>query len=112
MRTQLSQYSNSCAAADTIITIFVSNCEITPKGNVAANYVRTEITCFLLIKDGLVSDKACYPYGSVAERSKALVLGTSPKGRGFESHRCQKFYGHAFNHKIFLINYYIKLRAC
>ena len=27
--------------------------------------------------------------GSVAERSKALVLGTSPKGRGFESHRCQ-----------------------
>lgn len=26
--------------------------------------------------------------GSVAERSKALVLGTSPKGRGFESHRC------------------------
>ena len=37
-----------------------------------------------------------YPYfiarwisGSVAEWSKALVLGTSPKGRGFESHRCQ-----------------------
>ena len=30
--------------------------------------------------------------GSVAEWSKALVLGTSPKGRGFESHRCQ----HAF----------------
>ena len=28
--------------------------------------------------------------GSVAEWSKALVLGTSPKGRGFESHRCQK----------------------
>ncbi len=26
--------------------------------------------------------------GSVAEWSKALVLGTSPKGRGFESHRC------------------------
>ena len=25
----------------------------------------------------------------MAERSKALVLGTSPKGRGFESHRCQ-----------------------
>ncbi len=25
--------------------------------------------------------------GSVAEWSKALVLGTSPKGRGFESHR-------------------------
>ena len=30
--------------------------------------------------------------GSVAEWSKALVLGTSPKGRGFESHRCQIFY--------------------
>ena len=28
--------------------------------------------------------------GSVAEWSKALVLGTSPKGRGFESHRCHK----------------------
>ena len=28
--------------------------------------------------------------GSVAEWSKALVLGTSPKGRGFESHRCQE----------------------
>ena len=27
--------------------------------------------------------------GSVAEWSKALVLGTSPKGRGFESHHCQ-----------------------
>ena len=26
----------------------------------------------------------------MAEWSKALVLGTSPKGRGFESHRCQK----------------------
>ena len=25
----------------------------------------------------------------MAEGSKALVLGTSPKGRGFESHRCQ-----------------------
>ena len=30
--------------------------------------------------------------GSLAEWSKALVLGTSPKGRGFESHRCQIFY--------------------
>jgi hypothetical protein len=28
----------------------------------------------------------------VAEWSKALVLGTSPQGRGFESHRCQIFY--------------------
>ena len=26
--------------------------------------------------------------GSLAEWSKALVLGTSPKGRGFESHSC------------------------
>ena len=33
--------------------------------------------------------------GSVAEWSKALVLGTSPKGRGFESHRCQ--YSFAYN---------------
>ena len=30
--------------------------------------------------------------GSVAEWSKALVLGTSPKGRGFESHRCQRLF--------------------
>ena len=29
--------------------------------------------------------------GSVAEWSKALVLGTSLSGRGFESHRCQSF---------------------
>ena len=36
--------------------------------------------------------------GSLAEWSKALVLGTSPKGRGFESHRCQ----HSF----------IAVRAC
>ena len=28
--------------------------------------------------------------GSLAEWSKALVLGTSPKGRGFESHSCQR----------------------
>ncbi len=28
--------------------------------------------------------------GSVAEWSKALVLGTSLSGRGFESHRCQE----------------------
>ena len=27
--------------------------------------------------------------GSLAEWSKALVLGTSPKGRGFESLSCQ-----------------------
>ena len=27
--------------------------------------------------------------GSLAEWSKALVVGTSPKGRGFESHSCQ-----------------------
>ena len=34
--------------------------------------------------------------GSVAEWSKALVLGTSPSGRGFESHRCQEntFFSH------------------
>ena len=30
----------------------------------------------------------------MAEWSKALVLGTSPKGRGFESHRCQTFFLH------------------
>lgn len=29
------------------------------------------------------------PCDSVAERSKALDLGSSPKGRGFKSHRCQ-----------------------
>lgn len=29
--------------------------------------------------------------GSVAEWSKALVLGTSPKGHGFESHLCHIF---------------------
>ena len=28
----------------------------------------------------------------MAEWSKALVLGTSPKGRGFESHSCQKYF--------------------
>ena len=30
--------------------------------------------------------------GSVAERSKALVLGTSQKWRGFESHLCQELF--------------------
>ena len=29
--------------------------------------------------------------GSVAEWSKALVLGTSQKWRGFESHRCHEY---------------------
>ena len=28
-------------------------------------------------------------YGKMAEWSKAIVLGTIPKGRGFESHSCQ-----------------------
>ena len=28
-------------------------------------------------------------FDEMAEWSKALVLGTSPKGRGFESHSCQ-----------------------
>ena len=37
-------------------------------------------------------DKTCLALGSVAERSKALVLGTSPKGRGFESHRFQSYF--------------------
>ena len=32
----------------------------------------------------------------MAEWSKALVLGTSPKGRGFESHRCQYSFAVAF----------------
>ena len=32
----------------------------------------------------------------MAEWSKALVLGTSPKGRGFESHRCQHSFAVAF----------------
>jgi hypothetical protein len=31
----------------------------------------------------------------VAEWSKALVLGTSPQGRGFESHRCQIYFSFA-----------------
>ena len=30
--------------------------------------------------------------GSVAEWSKALALGASPKGRGFEPHHYQTFY--------------------
>ena len=37
---------------------------------------------------------------TLAEWSKALVLGTSPKGRGFKSHRCQfalYFYGFAMD---------------
>ena len=34
--------------------------------------------------------------GSLAEWSKALVLGTSPKGRGFESHSCQILFVLAF----------------
>jgi hypothetical protein len=35
----------------------------------------------------------CIQKGSVAEWSKALVLGTSPKGRGFdESHLCQDYF--------------------
>ena len=29
--------------------------------------------------------------GSLAERSKALASGASPKGRGFESHSCHLF---------------------
>ena len=37
----------------------------------------------------LKTDLAIVTRGSVAEWSKALVLGTSLKGRGFESHRCQ-----------------------
>ena len=41
--------------------------------------VRRELTPFICMS------------GSLAEWSKALVLGTSPKGRGFESHHCQNF---------------------
>ena len=49
----------------------------------------------------------------MAEWSKALVLGTSPQGRGFESHRCQNNYfelGYRFK-KILKgkINTYVKL---
>ena len=40
----------------------------------------------------LKTDFAIITRGSVAEWSKALVLGTSLKGRGFESHRCQKIF--------------------
>ena len=37
--------------------------------------------------------------GSVAEWSKALVLGTSLSGRGFESHRCQSFFSVVSEHQ-------------
>ena len=38
--------------------------------------------------------------GSLAERSKALASGASPKGRGFESHCCHHFSlpQHSFAH--------------
>ena len=38
---------------------------------------------------GKLSSPSSFTRGSLAEWSKALVLGTSPKGRGFESHSCQ-----------------------
>ena len=50
--------------------------------------------------------------GSVAERSKALVLGTSPKGRGFESHRCQFLFFSPLkiinNHQTLIINIHVQ----
>ena len=44
------------------------------------------LACFVN-SDRFLSDRG---RGSVAEWSKALVLGTSLSGRGFESHRCHE----------------------
>ena len=41
--------------------------------------------------------------GKVAEWSKALALGASPKGRGFEPHLYQIFFLARLRHEIFLI---------
>ena len=49
---------------------------------------------FVLLK--LFFEISMQTAGSLAEWSKALVLGTSPKGRGFESHRCQYSFALAF----------------
>ena len=45
---------------------------------------------FVLLK--LFFEISMQTAGSLAEWSKALVLGTSPKGRGFESHSCQNIF--------------------
>ena len=45
--------------------------------------------------------KAIALTGSLAEWSKALVLGTSPKGRGFESHSCQSMLFVSFRYNFF-----------
>ena len=50
--------------------------------------IKTSSGLFILLPNDIINGMK----GSVAEWSKALVLGTSPKGRGFESHRCQIFY--------------------
>ena len=58
---------------------------------------------------GIIDDTVKLPCGGrVAEWSKALVLGTSPKGRGFESHLCHEFFAH---HK-FLKTATILLKHC
>ena len=54
---------------------------------------------------------------SVAERSKALASGASPKGRGFKSHRCHSFIFRAFEHvprfkMIGCIALYVCMYAC
>jgi hypothetical protein len=48
--------------------------------------------------------------GEVAEWSKALALGASPKGRGFEPHLHHTFYSKrpAFDFNL-TINYYLKV---
>ena len=49
--------------------------------------IKTSSGLFILLPNDIINGMK----GSVAEWSKALVLGTSPKGRGFESHHCQNF---------------------
>lgn len=43
----------------------------------------------------------------MAEWSKALVLGTSPKGRGFESHLCQEHF--CIKQSVCLLNFYANI---
>ena len=51
--------------------------------------ISTEIGCKILIR------------GCLAERSKALALGASPRGRGFESHSSHIFISLLIAHLLF-----------
>ena len=74
-------------SASHIIMTIDTNCRIDPIQSHAINLLPNRLHVQTLSSVDFHDDVSC-THDSLAERSKALAQGASPKGRGFEPHSC------------------------